>query len=44
MPEKHYKLSFIENLWYYLSVIVSFGLWYTVKVVIKKALNEKYAN
>lgn len=32
------KLSTIESFWYYFSVIFSFGIWYTVKVVIKKAI------
>ena len=36
-----YKLSKHEKLWYYISVIFSLGFWYTVKVVIKKALSEE---
>ncbi len=35
------KLSAWEQLWYYLSVILSLGFWFTVKVVIKKALSEE---
>ena len=39
-----YKLSFLENFWYYVMVILSFGFWFTVKCVIKKAMSEKDAN
>lgn len=34
------KLSALESFWYYFNVIFTFGLWYTVKVVIKKAVIE----
>lgn len=37
------KLSAIETLWYYLSVILSLGFWFTIKVVIKKAMIESNA-
>jgi len=40
MAEEKYKLSGLESFWYYLSVICSLGFWYTVKVVIKKAMSE----
>ena len=39
--KKKYDLTFLENIWYYLSVVCSLGLWFTVKVVIKKALSEE---
>jgi hypothetical protein len=32
------KLSFVENLTYYISVILSFGSLYILKVIIKKAI------
>lgn len=35
-----YKLSALESFWYYASVILSFGFWFTVKVVMKKVLSE----
>lgn len=39
-----YKMSFLENFWYYVMVILSFGFWFTVKCVMKKALSERDAN
>lgn len=41
---REFRLSFLEKMWYYTSVILSFGALYTVKVVIKKALSERYDN
>lgn len=35
------KLSWYENLWYYLTVIASFGIAYSLKVIIKKAFEVK---
>lgn len=35
-----YRMSALENFWYYFSVIFSFGFWFTVKVVMKKVLSE----
>jgi len=43
-PAKQYQLSGLETFWYYLSVICSLGLYYTIKVTIKKALNEQWSN
>ena len=35
------KLTGWENFWYYTAVILSLGFWFTIKVVIKKALEVK---
>lgn len=43
-PIDEYKLSGFESFWYYLSVFVTLGYWYTVKVAYKKALSEKWSN
>lgn len=34
------KLGALETLWYYAMNILTLGFWYTVKVVIKKAILE----
>ena len=39
--EEEYRLSGLESFWYYASVILSLGFWYTIKVVIKKAMSER---
>lgn len=41
---KSWKLSGLENFWYYVAVITSLGFWFTVKCVMKKALSEREAN
>jgi hypothetical protein len=41
---KRWKLSTLETFWYYLVVICTFGFWYTIKMVIKKAMSEETAN
>lgn len=35
---KKKSMSGLESLWYYTAVILSCGFWYTIKVVIKKAI------
>lgn len=42
--KKRWILSGLETFWYYCAVILSLGAWYTVKVVIKKAMSEETAN